>query len=429
MSKSPFLPQGGSSRRARALARRRRRRRRVLAIGTMAVVVGAIAAVLVLTHSSLTHGSPSAAHTEGTRSDPLSHHGRGASSTASSTSNPDAVSGSPGASGSSGSPTAKSSGSGASTLSPAGLPLGRPPLTLDLSGTEDPVQASFHHPPSAGLLFDLSTGRVLWQLNPQEHLHIASLTKMMTALRVVRTSSPDAPVLVTKAAVASAGSKVGVLPLGKDVRLETMLYGLLLPSGNDAAVALAQHVSGSEGAFVASMNQEAAHLGMGCTHYTSPSGYFNARNYSCAADLAELAHVDLEQPLIARIVRTEKAVEPLADQGREGLPVQQQSAARLRISRRHGPEDRLHRTGRRLPGRNRRAPRREVGRGAPAFARTGAPSRVPAGPGLQGRLRPGTDCRATGAGRPLSPNLAWCGDSEPAGVVWAQRGVALLSRH
>src|ERR1700722_8352124 len=315
MSKSPFLPQGGSSRRARALARRRRRRRRVLAVGTMAVVVGAIAAVLVLTHSSLTHGSPSAAHTEGTRSDRLSRHGRGASSTASSTSSPNAFSGSPGASGSSGSPTATSSGSGASTLSPAGLPLGRPPLKLDLSGTEDTVQASFHHPPSAGLLFDLSTGRVLWQLNPQEHLHIASLTKMMTALRVVRTSSPDAPVLVTKAAVASAGSKVGVLPLGKDVRLETMLYGLLLPSGNDAAVALAQHVSGSEGAFVASMNQEAAHLGMGCTHYTSPSGYFNARNYSCAADLAELAHVDLEQPLIARIVRTEKAVEPLPIKG------------------------------------------------------------------------------------------------------------------
>jgi D-alanyl-D-alanine carboxypeptidase (penicillin-binding protein 5/6) len=192
--------------------------------------------------------------------------------------------------------------------------LGRPPLTLDLSG-EDPVRASFHHPPSAGLLFDLSTGRVLWQLNPLQRLHVASLTKMMTALRVVRTSAPHSPVLVTKAAVASAGSKVGVLPVGKDVRLETLLYGLLLPSGNDAAVALAQHVSGSIEAFVASMNQEAAHLGLGCTHYTSPSGYVNARNYSCAADLAELAHVDLEQPLIARIVRTEKAVEPLPIKG------------------------------------------------------------------------------------------------------------------
>jgi serine-type D-Ala-D-Ala carboxypeptidase (penicillin-binding protein 5/6) len=196
------------------------------------------------------------------------------------------------------------------TRSPAGLPLGHPPLTLDLSASNDPVRIPFAHPPSAGLLFNLGNGRVLWKRNPLEHLHIASLTKMMTALRVVRTQSPSAPVLVTKQAVESAGSKVGVLPLGKDVRLKTMLYGLLLPSGNDAAIALAQHVSGSIDSFVDTMNVEAARLGMGCTHYSSPSGYFNARNYSCAADLAELAHVDLQQPLIAHIVRTYKAALP-----------------------------------------------------------------------------------------------------------------------
>ena len=53
---------------------------------------------------------------------------------------------------------------------------------------------------------------------------------------------------------------------------------------------------------------EAARLGLGCTHYTSPSGYFNARNYTCAADLAELAYVDIHQPRIAHIVRTAEAV-------------------------------------------------------------------------------------------------------------------------
>jgi D-alanyl-D-alanine carboxypeptidase len=67
--------------------------------------------------------------------------------------------------------------------------------------------------------------------------------------------------------------------------------------------------------FVDGMNEEAARLGMGCTHYSSPSGYVNARNYSCAADLAELAHVDLEQPLIARIVRTYKAQLPFPIKG------------------------------------------------------------------------------------------------------------------
>jgi D-alanyl-D-alanine carboxypeptidase (penicillin-binding protein 5/6) len=199
--------------------------------------------------------------------------------------------------------------------SPIGLPLGRPPFTLGLAAKGDPVQLPFHHPPRAGLLFDLDTGRVLWQREPQERVRIASLTKMMTALLTVTSAKADEPVLVTKQAVDSAGSKVGVLPLGKHVRLETMLYGLLLPSGNDAAEALAQHVSGSTSRFVVRMNEEAAKLGMGCTRYSSPSGYFDLGNFSCAADLAVLAHVDLAQPRLARIVRTEKAVLPFPIKG------------------------------------------------------------------------------------------------------------------
>ena len=67
-----------------------------------------------------------------------------------------------------------------------------------------------------------------------------------------------------------------MLPLGRQVPLRTLLYGLMLPSGNDAAIALAQHVAGSVGAFVRGMNQEAARLGLACTHYSSPSGYFNS---------------------------------------------------------------------------------------------------------------------------------------------------------
>jgi serine-type D-Ala-D-Ala carboxypeptidase (penicillin-binding protein 5/6) len=138
---------------------------------------------------------------------------------------------------------------------------------------------------------------------------------MMTALLAVRSAPPDAHVLITRQALDTSGSKVGVLPLGRHVRLETMLYGLLLPSGNDAAVALAQHVAGSVGRFVAEMNSRAAALGMGCTRYSSPSGYYNAGNYSCAADLAELAHVDLEQPRIARVARTAVAIRPFPIKG------------------------------------------------------------------------------------------------------------------
>ena len=164
MSDSPFLAQGSSSRRARAAARRRRRRRRRLTAAAIAIVIAAVAVVLALSRSDLTHGSTSAA----TRSSGHKH----------SPAHPLPP-----------------------TRSPAGLPLGRPPLNFDLSAGNDPVQIAFRHPPRAGLLFDLSSGRVLWQRNPLEHLHIASLTKMMTALRVVRADPPDAPVRDRKSVV------------------------------------------------------------------------------------------------------------------------------------------------------------------------------------------------------------------------------------
>ncbi len=199
--------------------------------------------------------------------------------------------------------------------SPLGLPLGRPPLQLRFGDGGDTVHAVFRHPPRAGLLFDLSNGRVLWQLDPLARLHIASLTKMMTVLRVVRDSSPGEGVPITRQAADAPGSKVGVLPVGRTVSLRTLLYGLMLPSGNDAAIALAQHVAGSVGAFVRGMNEEAARLGLGCTRFSSPSGYYNVNDYSCAADLAVLAHVDLGQPLIARVAGSASAVLPLPIKG------------------------------------------------------------------------------------------------------------------
>ena len=80
---------------------------------------------------------------------------------------------------------------------------------------------------------------MLWQRNPLLRVPIASLTKMMTALLTVKATTPRQPVLITKAALETSGSKVGVLPVHRHVPVESLLYGLLLPSGNDAAVALA----------------------------------------------------------------------------------------------------------------------------------------------------------------------------------------------
>jgi D-alanyl-D-alanine carboxypeptidase len=192
---------------------------------------------------------------------------------------------------------------------------GAPPLRLKLEATADPLRVRFHQEPRSGLLFDLDTGEVLWRRLPDRVLPIASLTKMMTALVVVKREKPTAKVKVTKEALAYKGSGVGVLPRGKRIKLETMLNGLLLPSGNDAAIALAQRVSGTVAKFVTRMNAQARAFGMSCTHYTSPDGFKDAGNHSCATDLAALARAVLDQPRLARIVRRRRAVLPFPIKG------------------------------------------------------------------------------------------------------------------
>src|SRR3954451_7853394 len=189
------------------------------------------------------------------------------------------------------------------------------PLAVKLANPRDPVRVPFHHPPRSGLLFDLDTGRVLWRHEPERVLPIASLTKMMTALVVVAHARADAHVPITPKALAYRGSGVGVLPRGKRVRLETLLNGLLLPSGNDAARALAQYVGRTITGFVGLMNERAAQMGLRCTHYTSPDGFVDAGNHSCAVDLAAEARAVLDQPRLARIVRRRHAILPLAIRG------------------------------------------------------------------------------------------------------------------
>ena len=179
----------------------------------------------------------------------------------------------------------------------------------------DPVRVRFHQQPRSGVLFDLDTGEVLWRRLPDRVLPIASLTKMMTALVVVQRERPADKVRVTKEALAYKGSGVGVLPKGKRVELETMLNGLLLPSGNDAAIALAQRVAGPSRRFVLRMNQRARSFGPACTRFSSPSGFEDAGNHSCATDLAAIARAVLDQPRLARIVKRRRAVLPFPIKG------------------------------------------------------------------------------------------------------------------
>jgi D-alanyl-D-alanine carboxypeptidase len=188
------------------------------------------------------------------------------------------------------------------------------PLAVDLEDKGDRVAVDFAHPPRSGLLFDLDTGEVLWRRLPERVLPLASLTKMMTALLTVEEVGPREGVYIPRKRFFE-GSAVGILPGGKRVPGETLLYGMLLPSGNDAARALALHVGGSLRAFVAMMNRRAAEMGLRCTHFTTPDGIEDEGNHTCAVDLAAMARAVLDNRRLARIVASRSAVKPLPIKG------------------------------------------------------------------------------------------------------------------
>jgi serine-type D-Ala-D-Ala carboxypeptidase (penicillin-binding protein 5/6) len=191
------------------------------------------------------------------------------------------------------------------------------PLAVMLDDPRDTVVVRFKRAPRSGLMFDVDSGRVLWRHRPERVLPIASLTKMMTALVAVDRLSENGRVLITKQALAYTGSGVGMFKRGRRIAVGTMLHGLLLPSGNDAAIALAQQAAGSVPAFIALMNARARSMGLACTRFSTVSGIRDSGNHSCAPDVAALARAVLREPRLARIVRRRSVALPFPIKGRK----------------------------------------------------------------------------------------------------------------
>ncbi len=192
-------------------------------------------------------------------------------------------------------------GTAARPLEPGGSLEPRSPAPVRMTGV-DAFRLEFAKPPRAALLFDVENGEVLYRRDPLRPRPMASLTKIMTALVVVQETQPGERVRITPAALRYEGSGVGVLPKGRRVRLETLLNGLMLVSGNDAAIALAVHVSGSERRFVRLMNEKARLWGLTCTRFASSHGLEDG-NRSCPADLAVVTRLAMRNERIARVVR------------------------------------------------------------------------------------------------------------------------------
>ncbi len=156
----------------------------------------------------------------------------------------------------------------------------------------------------AAAMIDVASGRILYEKNGDQKMRIASLTKTMTAIVAIESGNLKDIVTVPDFAVGAEGSSI-YLKQGERLTLEDLLYGLMLRSGNDAALAIANHVGGSVEGFVYMMNEKAAMIGMTHTHFTNPHGLDDSdMHYSTANDMVKLSAYALKNPVFRRIVST-----------------------------------------------------------------------------------------------------------------------------
>lgn len=159
---------------------------------------------------------------------------------------------------------------------------------------------------SSYILMDMDTNRVLQGKNIHKQRLIASITKIMTALLAIESGRLDETVIVDESILKSYGSGI-YIQIGEELTLRDLLYGLMLRSGNDAALMISSFISGSEEKFVKKMNAKAKYLGMKNTIFTNSSGLDNTNgNYSSAYDMAILTSYANDYEEYRNIVKTKK---------------------------------------------------------------------------------------------------------------------------
>ncbi|MBE3597293.1 MAG: D-alanyl-D-alanine carboxypeptidase [Limnochordaceae bacterium] len=153
----------------------------------------------------------------------------------------------------------------------------------------------------AALLLEVSTGTVLYAKDEHQRRAPASTTKIITALLAIESGRLQDVVTVSRRAAGVTGSSAS-LSTGERYTLEELLHGLMLPSGNDAAVAIAEHVGGSVSGFAAMMNRRARELGAYDSHFVNPHGLDDPQHYTSAYDLALFARTAMQYPTFAAVV-------------------------------------------------------------------------------------------------------------------------------
>ena len=154
------------------------------------------------------------------------------------------------------------------------------------------------------ILMEQDTKRVLYGKNYRSKVKIASTTKILTAIVAIENNSLDEKVTISKKAAGTGGSTVGLIS-GSQVSLKALMYGMLLKSGNDCAVAIAEHVGGSVEEFANMMNEKAYEIGAKDTRCTNPHGLDTEDNYSTAYDLALITCYAKTNETLSKMLGTE----------------------------------------------------------------------------------------------------------------------------
>lgn len=158
----------------------------------------------------------------------------------------------------------------------------------------------------AAVLLDSQTGAVLYAKHANERLYPASLTKIATAIYAIEKGNLDDMVTVSANAVQEEGTRV-YLNVGEQVPLRKLIQGMLINSGNDAAVAIAEHLDGSVSSFAMNLNSYLkTKIGAKHTHFTNPNGLFNENHYTTAMDLALITNYAIKNPAFAEIFSTKE---------------------------------------------------------------------------------------------------------------------------
>lgn len=162
---------------------------------------------------------------------------------------------------------------------------------------------------TSAILMEQDTKRVLYGKNHRNKVKIASTTKILTAIVAIENKSLDDMVTISKKAAGTGGSTVG-LKSGSEVSLKSLMYGMLLKSGNDCAVAIAEYVGGSVENFADMMNKKAYEIGAKDTHCTNPHGLDTEDNYSTAYDLALITCYAKTNETLSKMLGTESITLP-----------------------------------------------------------------------------------------------------------------------